>query len=307
MADQSKENLRAQLQTDDPLSPGNAMSTLAKMWADWRLKQFPFNVPSPFIPGMRFDSEGRETPVFDLTPPPGVDDMPFGTGGLGGIVRAPGLRAALKQALRNEGVSTGSIRGTPETLLDSLDQLKRWWSKNLRNVGGPTLHEPVPLGSGAQTYAFDLMPKQGPTGREAEVLKAFRVQPGLNTTFEEVMRNPPKGALDPSQFAFTPDYRAGFYVQPRASQLMSQYVDNNADRLARWNTETPWGRYGDILENLNYQAMRRGMTLYDDFPPNIGIYNNEPRVIDLGSYMPAGFRRRIPSGFQYDPNAIKVE
>lgn len=31
--------LRAQLQTDDPYSPGNALESLAKMWAKWRINK----------------------------------------------------------------------------------------------------------------------------------------------------------------------------------------------------------------------------------------------------------------------------
>lgn len=33
------DKLRAQLGTDDPYSPGNALSTIAKAWANWRMKQ----------------------------------------------------------------------------------------------------------------------------------------------------------------------------------------------------------------------------------------------------------------------------
>lgn len=278
--DERKQSLRAQLQTDDPSSPANAMSTLAKMWADWRMNQH---------------KETMEDP----------QAMPFSAGGLAGIVKRTQLLHVLKNMMRRDG----NLDIKDYRLLDSLQNKQPWWEEHLHKIGGPAKMSAEPLSSGSQSYAFDLIPKAGEpkTGLGAEVLKLFK---STTPTFERVLQNPPKGALGATRHGIAPppyeggDSQIGFYVQPRAAKVLDEYYWPGAyeSRQAMGRTETPWGRYSDIVRDLDQKAAERGMSFWDDWLPNVGIHRNKPAVIDLGAYgLPT--QRRSPMG-SLPPSAV---
>ena len=105
-SDYARSSLRAQLQVDDPSSPANAMSALARKWYDWRTQ--PTTLERALDPRkMRFDAFGRETPAVEslqTLPYAPEEEMPGSPGNLAGVMRRrlpPHLPGRVRSAIED--------------------------------------------------------------------------------------------------------------------------------------------------------------------------------------------------------------
>lgn len=286
MPSPSQDNLRAQLQVDDPSTPANAMQTLARWYADW----FPKHVQALQKGG---EDVAARRPMGPETAEASLGGI--GSGGLAGTVRAGQLQDALKallakltqpgQQIPRASPNATSIEGK---LLYSLENYPRWWDRNLANVGGRGPTELSPLGFGSEAFAFGVIPK----GRDSvEVLKPFGNRKQL-----DVATQLPEGALPATSLGLSPDNRTGYITQPFA-QMMDEFR-GTPPKGPMWSAEdlpgyynkanfgTPVGDYHDVIRELARQSMRSGWNFKDPHSGNVGIYRGRPAVVDLGAYEP---------------------